>query len=52
LLRHALMEFALANGRATVVAYIPDEDKAWLQFNERLGFERIFGYVTMELELL
>jgi L-amino acid N-acyltransferase YncA len=52
LLRQAMMEYALANGRATVVAYIPDEDQAWLQFNERLGFERIFGYVTMELELL
>lgn len=42
------IEYARAHGYQTIRAFTPTANRAMLALNEKLGFQRRFGYVTME----
>lgn len=45
------IQYARRQGYATVVTYVDAENHTTIALNEKLGFRRTFGYVTLELDL-
>lgn len=45
------IQHARRRGYDTVVTYVDAENSTTIALNEKLGFQRAFGYVTMELDL-
>lgn len=45
------IQYARQNGYDTVVTYVDDENFTTIALNQKLGFRRAFGYVTLEMDL-